>query len=164
MRRSVGLLLLALLSSAFVIAALTPAAAAKAKPAWSLKFAGGIAGSATHIKVVNCTEPQPGGNELNPTANFKVGKAGYQIQIRLDPPLVAGTRPFGKSASSTTVAINVIMSGTTPASWTTGDGNGSGTLNADLKSGSLKGQLVGLGANGIATSLTGKFSCPTFTP
>ena len=90
--------------------------------------------------------------------------SGYQIQIRLDPPLVAGTRPFGKNASSTTVAINVIMSGTTPASWTTGDGNGSGTLNADLKSGSLKGQLVGLGANGIATSLTGKFSCPTFTP
>ena len=93
-----------------------------------------------------------------------MGKATYQIQIRLDPPLVAASRPFGKSASSTTVAINVIKSGKTPGSWTTGDGNGSGTLNANLKSGSLKGQLIGLGANGIATTLTGKFSCPTFTP
>ena len=77
---------------------------------------------------------------------------------------MAGTRPFGHSASSNTVGVNVIMSGKTPASWTTGDGNRSAILNADLKSGSLKGQLIGLGANGIATTITGKFSCPTFTP
>ena len=136
----------------------------KSKPAWALKFTGGVAGSATKIKVVNCTESEPAGNQLNPTANFKVGKANYQIQIRLDPPLVAGTRPFGSSASSTTVAVNLIQMIKTPANWTTGDGNGAGTLNADLKSGSLNGQLIGLGANGIATTVTGKFSCPTFTP
>ena len=163
-RRLFASLVVAVTSCVFGIGALAPAAGAKAKPAWSMKFTGGIVGTATNIKVVNCSQPEPGGNQLNPTANFKVGKSSYQIQIRLDPPLAAGSRPFGKSASSSTVAINVIMSGKAPASWTTGDGNGSGTLNADLKSGSLNGQLIGVGANGIATKLTGRFSCPTFKP
>jgi hypothetical protein len=139
-------------------------ASATAKPAWTLKFTGGIAGSASKIKVVNCTQPLPGGNELNPTANFKVGKASYQIQIRVDPPLQSGTRPFGQTAGPSTASINLITSGNSSASWTTGDGNGSLILNADHKSGSFKGRLIGLGANGIATAVTGKFSCPTFTP
>jgi hypothetical protein len=115
-------------------------------------------------KVVSCTQPLPGGNELNPTANFKVGKTSYQIQIRVDPPLQSGTRPFGQTAGPSTASINLIASGNTSASWTTGDGNGSLILKADHKSGSLKGRLIGLGANGIATAVTGRFSCPTFTP
>ena len=164
MRRRIASLFVALIALCFGIGAMAPAAGAKAKPAWSLKFTGGIAGSASSIKVVNCSQPEPGGNQLNPTANFKVGTASYQIQIRLDPPLAAATRPFGHTASSSTMTVNVILSGKTPATWSTGDGNGSGTLNADLKSGSLSGQLIGLGANGIATKVTGKFSCPTFKP
>jgi hypothetical protein len=58
------------------------------------------------IKVVNCTQPLAGGNELNPIANFRVGRTSYQIQIRLDPPLQAGTRAFGQTAGPTTAGIN----------------------------------------------------------
>jgi hypothetical protein len=163
-RRPKGPQLVVVLSIVLAIGVLGPSAGAKTKPVWSLKFAGGVAGSATNIKVVNCTESEPAGNQLNPVANFKVGKASYQISIRFDPPLAAVSRPFGSTASSTTTAVNLIEMGKTPANWTTGDGNGAGTLNADLKSGSLKGQLIGLGANGIATTVTGKFTCPTFTP
>jgi hypothetical protein len=164
MGRSKGSILAAVFLVVLIIGALAPSVGAKARSAWSLKFTGGVAGSAANIKVVNCTQSEPSGNQLNPTANFKVGKASYQIQIRFDPPLAAGSRPFGSSASGTTVAVNLIEMGKTPANWTTGIGNGSGMLNADLKSGSLKGQLIGLGANGIATTVSGKFSCPTFTP
>jgi hypothetical protein len=164
MRRVLAPLLATLIALVIGIGALAPAADAKSKPPWSLKFTGGIAGSATKIKLGNCSQPEPGGNQLNPTANFKVGKGSYQIQIRLDPPLAAGSRPFGATAGPTTMTVNVISSGKTPASWTSGDGNGSGTLHADLKSGSLSGQLIGLGANGIATTVRGKFSCPSFTP
>jgi hypothetical protein len=114
--------------------------------------------------VASCTQTEPGGNQLNPIANFKVGKDSYQIQIHLDPPLQAGTRPFGATASGTTVALNLIKNGRNPGSWTTGNGNGSATINADLKSGKLDGQLIGVGANGIATTVTGNFSCPSFTP
>jgi hypothetical protein len=163
MRRLVTPLLVGMISLVVGIGALAPAADAKAKPAWSLKFSGGIAGTATDIKVVSCTKAAPTGNQLNPTATFKVAKASYQIQILLIPPLSAGSRPFGHTASSTTATVDVSSAAKTSATWTSGDGNGTAVVNADLKSGSINGQLIGLGANGIATKVTGKFSCPTFT-
>jgi hypothetical protein len=156
-RRALVSMLVIVMALVASIGMTAPAANAKAKPAWSLKFGAPISGTAKAIKVVSCREP---GGQLAPVANFKVGKATYQIQIRLDPPVQAGTRPFGSTASPTTVSVNLIRQSKTPASWTTGDGNGSGTVNADLVSGTIKGQLIGLGANGIATTLTGKFACP----
>jgi len=153
---------LALVVCVLVLGGFASGAAAKTKPVWALRFSGGIAGKAKGFRTADCTQREPAGNQLAPVASFEIGKKSYQIQIRFDPPVQAGPRPFGPSASASTVAINVVA--TDGRSWTTGNGNGTATVNADLKSGSLKGQLVGAGPTTKPTMVRGKFACATFTP
>jgi hypothetical protein len=143
-------------------AASVPGAAASSKPAWSLRFTGGVSGTAKAFRTAGCTQQEPSGNQLAPIASFKVAKKSYQIQIRFDPPVQAGTRPFGASASPTTVSINLIAAG--GPSWTTGTGNGTATVHSDVKSGSVDGQLVAAGSTGKPVTVRGKFACASFTP
>jgi hypothetical protein len=148
--------MLALVGIGLVVGGFTGAAAAK-KPEWSISLIGGIDGTAEAIKPT-CVYSPDGQSALIAQATFEVSGARLRISIAFAAPVQPGSREFGLVAGPRTVVVHVTDVSDPSTSWAS-SADGTGTINANRRSGSVRGTLAAVGADGIATEVDAGFEC-----
>jgi hypothetical protein len=150
---------------AFVAGAPLGATAPAKSTGPKLTFSGAVKGKAKGIHQFCNESTGLDGLQLGVSlTSFSVGKDKYSLSLSFrGAAYAAGEQQFGAPKQGATGAIVTLAADQGSGAWTSGDGNGSATLNSDMKSGKFDGEL--LAGSGVALTggpgvhVKGTFKC-----